>query len=152
MEFLKSPAVAQDLRKQNGLYSELRRLVYLRNGRIHKVALIRRLVAKYQSKEGGVHYKWAPVPSVEVHFERRRGRLAVFTCGLGSLRWKNSGDVSRAGRLRRLTALDTSPEFFHLRLPRPHLNPARLPLCLPHRTSPEGTGAGGHTQSGILMT
>ena len=72
----------------------------------------------------------------------------MFTCGLGSLRWKNSGDVSRAGRLRRLTALDTSPEFFHLRLPRPHLNPARLPLCLPHRTSPEGTGAGGHTQSG----
>ena len=56
MEFLKSPAVAQDLRKQNGLYSELRRLVYLRNGRIQKVALIRRLVAEYQSKEGGVHY------------------------------------------------------------------------------------------------
>ena len=56
MEFLKSPAVAQDLRKQNGLYSELRRLVYLRNGRIQTVALIRWLVAKYQSKEGGVHY------------------------------------------------------------------------------------------------
>ena len=56
MEFLKSPAVAQDLRKQNGLYSELQRLVYIRNGRIQKVALIRRLVAEYQSKEGGVHY------------------------------------------------------------------------------------------------
>ena len=66
----------------------------------------------------------------------------------GSLRWKNFVDVSRAGGLRRLTALNTSTEFFHLWLPRPHLNPARLPLCLPNRTSPEGTGAGGHAQSG----
>ena len=48
--------VAQDLEKQNGLYSELRRLVYVRNGRIQRVAKIRHIVAKYQSKEGGEHY------------------------------------------------------------------------------------------------
>ena len=56
MEFLKSAVVAQDLEKQNGLYSELKRLVYARNVKIQRVAKIRRIVAKFQSKEGTVHY------------------------------------------------------------------------------------------------